>query len=105
MLPLADWKPEGQVVHCTTPLGEYVFGAHTSHACEPEAFLNLPASHATQGPPFGPVYLALHEQLLSLTLFADEFEFAGHTVHAAVLAVSLYVPIAHAVHGPPFGPV
>ncbi len=67
--------------------------------------MNFPASHAGHGPPSGPVYLGLHEQLLSLSLFADEFEFAGHKVHAARLVVSLYVPIAQTVHGPPLGPV
>jgi len=105
LLPGADWKPAKQDVHTKTPLAEYVFAAHTSHAAEPDAFLNLPASHARHGPPFGPVYLGLHEQLLSLSLFADEFELAGHAVHASMLTVSLYVPIAQAVHGPPFGPV
>ena len=75
------------------------------HAAVPDTFLNFPAWHATHVPPFGPVYPGLHEQLLSILLFADEFEFAGHTVHAAILAVSLYVPTAHAAHGPPLGPV
>jgi hypothetical protein len=105
MLPGADWKPAGHEVHENAPLAEYVFTGHTLHATGPDAFLNLPASHAGHGPPSGPVYLGLHEQLLSLSLFADEFEFAGHKVHAAMLTVSLYVPIAQAVHGPPAGPV
>jgi hypothetical protein len=46
------------------------------------------------------VYLGLHEQLLSLSLFADEFEFAGHNVHAALPDASLYVPATHMAHWP-----
>jgi hypothetical protein len=105
VLPFGDVNPAGHAVQNNAPLAEYVFAGHTSHGCEPEAFLNLPASQAAHGPPLGPVYLGLHEQLLSLSLFADEFEFAGHKVHAARLVVFLYVPITQAVHGPPFGPV
>jgi hypothetical protein len=82
-----------------------VFSEHVMHAAVPDTFLNFPAWHATHRPPFGPVYPGLHEQLLSLLLFAGEFEFAGHNVHAAILAVSLYVPTAHTAHGPPLGPV
>jgi len=100
MLPLADWKPEGQVVHCTTPLGEYVFGAHTSHAAVPVAFLNLPAAHAGHGPPFGPVYAALQMQFVRVGLATDEFEFDGQLVHAALPFVGLYVPDGHVVHWP-----
>ena len=104
-LPAGDVNPAGHDMQDDAPLSEYVFAGHTSHGAGPDAFLNFPASHATHGPPFGPVYRGLHEQLLSLSLFADELEFAGHNVHAAILAVSLYVPTAHTAHGPPFGPV
>jgi hypothetical protein len=90
----------GQEVHRTTPLAEYVSGAHTSHACEPEAFLNLPASHAGHGPPFGPVNAGLQKQLVRVVLPTDEFEFAGQLVHAALPFVGLYVPDGHVVHWP-----
>ena len=104
VLPFGDVNPAGHAVQDEAPLSEYVFGGHVTHTAVPDTFLNFPASHATHGPPFGPVYAGLHEQLLSRSLFADEFEFAGHRVHAAILAVSLYVPTAHTSHGPPFGP-
>ncbi len=100
VLPFADVNPTGHAVHTNTPLAEYVFGEHTSHACAPEAFLNLPASHATQGPPFGPVYPALQMQLVRVVLPTDEFEFAGQLVHAALPFVGLYVPTAHMAHWP-----
>ncbi len=100
LLPLADWKPAGQVVHCTTPLAEYVFGAHTSQTAVPDAFLNVPATHAGQGPPFGPVNAGLQEQLVMVVLPTDEFEFAGQLVHAALPIAFLYVPAAHVAHWP-----
>jgi hypothetical protein len=99
-LPGADWKPAGQFVHCTTPLAEYVSGAHTSHAAEPVAFLNVPAAQAGHGPPFGPVNAGLQKQLLRLVLATDEFEFAGQLVHASLPFVGLYVPAAHVEHWP-----
>jgi hypothetical protein len=105
VLPFGDVNPTGHAVQNNAPLAEYVFAGQTSHACEPEAFLNVPAAQAGHGPPSGPVYRALQTQAVTFMLFADEFEFAGHKVHAARLVVSLYVPIAQAVHGPPFGPV
>jgi hypothetical protein len=105
MLPGADWKPAGHEVHENAPLAEYVFTGHTLHEALPDIFLNVPAAHATHGPPFGPVYLALQRQAVTFVLTADEFELLGHTVHAAMLTVSLYVPIPQAVHGPPAGPV
>ena len=105
VLPVGDVNPGKHALQANAPLAEYVFAVHTSHACEPDAFLNFPASHATHGPPSGPVYRALQTHAVTFMLFADEFELAGHTVHAARLVVSLYVPIAQAVHGPPLGPV
>ena len=82
------------------PLAEYVFAGHTSHACEPEAFLNLPASQAAHGPPFGPVYPGLQEQAVRVLLPTDEFEFAGQLVHAALPFEVLYVPGRHRLHCP-----
>ena len=104
-LPAGDVNPAAHWVQDGAPTSEYVFSAHAMHAAVPDAFLNFPASHAGHGPPFGPVYAGLHEQLLSRSLFADEFVFTGHNVHAAILVVSLYVPTVHTAHGPCFGPV
>jgi hypothetical protein len=105
MLPGADSKPTGHELHENAPLAEYVFAGQTLHAAEPETFLNVPAAHATHGPPFGPVYLGLHRQAVIFVLVDGEFELLGHAVHAAVLVLSLYVPIPQAVHGPLVGPV
>ena len=100
VLPAGDWNPGRHVVHTEAPLAEYVFAAHTSHAAVPDAFLNLPASHAGHGPPFGPVYPALQEQDVTIMLPADEFEFAAQPVHAALPFVGLYVPDGHIAHWP-----
>ena len=55
VLPVGDVNPTAHAVHAETPLAEYEFAAHTSHAAVPDAFLNFPAAHAGHGPPFGPV--------------------------------------------------
>jgi hypothetical protein len=100
VLPAGDWNPVKHEVHPDAPLKEYVFAAHTSHAAVPVAFLNLPASHAGHGPPFGPVNAGLQKQLVRVVLPTDEFEFAGQLVHAALPFVGLYVPDKHVVHWP-----
>jgi hypothetical protein len=105
LLPGADWNPTAQAVHEDAPLAEYVFAGHTLHAADPEAFLNLPASHATHGPTSGPVYPGLQEQALTFVLPNDEFAFAVQLVHAALPFVDLYVPDGHILHCPFDAPV
>jgi hypothetical protein len=105
VLPFGDVNPAGHAVQNNAPLAEYVLAGQTPHAALPFAFLNVPAAHATHGPPFGPVYRALQTQAVIFVLVDGKFELLGHAVHAAVLTVSLYVPTPQAVHGPPAGPV
>jgi hypothetical protein len=100
VLPFGDVNPAGHEVHDGAPLSEYVFSGHVTHVALPDAFLNLPASHAAHGPPFGPVYPGLQEQDVTIMLPADEFEFAGQLVHGALPFKSLYVPDGHIVHWP-----
>ena len=100
LLPGADWNPAGHAVHEDAALAEYVFAGHTLHAAVPEAFLNVPAAHATHGPPFGPVNPGLQEQSVMLVLPKDEFEFAEQLVHAALPFEDLYVPVGHIAHWP-----
>ncbi len=100
VLPFADVNPAGHAVHEDAALVEYVFAGHTLHAAVPEAFLNVPAAHATHGPPFGPVNPGLQEQSPMFVLLNDEFEFAGQLVHAALPFVGLYVPDGHITHWP-----
>ena len=104
-LPAGDVNPAGHDMQDDAPLSEYVFAGHTSHAAGPDAFLNFPASHATHGPPFGPVYPGLQEQDVTIMLPADEFEFAGQVVHVELPFVGLYVPDEHIVHWPLEAPV
>ena len=100
VLPFGDVNPAGHAVQNNAPLAEYVFSGQTSHACEPEAFLNVPAAHAGHGPPFGPVYPGLQEHDVTFMLPTDEFALTGQLVHAALPFVGLYVPVPHIVHWP-----
>jgi hypothetical protein len=105
VLPFGDVNPAGHAVQNNAPLAEYVFTAHTSHACEPEAFLNLPASHVGHGPPSGPVYPGLQEQDVTSMLPTDEFELTGQLVQFALPEEFLYVPDGQIVHCPLEAPV
>jgi hypothetical protein len=74
------------------------------HATLPVTFLNLPAAHGLQGPPFGPLNPISHTQLPRAVLATGEVVFAGQLRHAALPVALLYVPATHAVHAV-FGPV
>ncbi len=100
VVPDSAMNPTGQLVHVKATLPAYVFAGHTLHAAGPEAFLNVPAAHATHGPPFGPVYPGLQEQSVMLVLPKDEFAFAVQLVHAALPFVGLYVPDGQIAHWP-----
>ena len=105
VVPASALNPAGHCVQADAELLGNVSAGHTPHVAEPDVFLAVPAAHATHGPPFGPVYRALHTQAVIFVLVDAEFELLGHAAHAAVLAVSLYVPTPQAVHGPPLTPV
>ncbi len=100
VLAFGDVNPAGHAVHEDAALAENVFAGHTLHATGPETFLNVPAAHATHGPPFGPVNPGLQEQSVMLVLPKDEFEFAEQLVHAALPFEDLYVPVGHIAHWP-----
>jgi hypothetical protein len=104
---------------------EYVPTKQSVHTPVPEMILYLPETHATHGPPSGPVKPMLQAQALTAALAFGELEFAGHvrhvdasvafvlaeyvpaaqSTHAALPALVLYFPATHATHGPPSGPV
>ena len=71
-------------------------------AAVPLVFLYLPATHATHGPPSGPVYPTLHGHRL---VPGTESEFGGHIWHSDEFRQFLYFPASHATHGPASGPV
>ena len=75
------------------------------HLPSPCSSLNLPAEHATHGPPFGPKWPGRHAQSEMSSLAAGATELDGHSEHAPAPALSLYLPSSHEVHGPPCGPV
>ena len=68
----------------------------------PFVSLYLPGTHATHGPPSGPVYPTLHGQRL---VPATESEFGGQRGQADEFRQFLYLPASHATHGPASGPV
>ena len=68
----------------------------------PLVSLYLPTTHATHGPPRGPVYPTLHGHRL---VPGTESEFAGHVGQGDEFRQFLNVPAAHATHGPLSGPV
>jgi hypothetical protein len=57
---------------------EYVFSGQLVHAALPVAPLYVPAAHAEQSPPFGPVYPSIQAQSLIASLPAGELESVGH---------------------------
>ena len=106
-------------------LYEYLPREHSVQAVDPFTSLYVPAMHAAQVAPSGPVYPLLHVQLVSTLLPAPEYVCAGHAlhvdsemlpvaveyfpcehrVHAAEPFTSLYVPATHASHSTPSAPV
>ena len=73
--------------------GECRRSAHVAHAAGPVAFLNFPATHATQTSPVLPVYPAAHAH--SALPLADTL-FAWQLRHADDPDIRLYVPAGHA---------
>jgi hypothetical protein len=67
--------------------------------------LKVPAAHAVQVPPSGPLKPALQRQLLRSMLASGESECSRQLVHSALPLTSLYVPGGHAAQAPPSGPL
>jgi hypothetical protein len=104
---------------------EYMPAPQLVHNALPVLILYLPATHAEQTPPLGPVKPTLHVQAARTELETRELEPAGHatqvvatvapvvveyvaaaqSVHTALPVLILYLPGTHAEHTPPFGPV
>jgi hypothetical protein len=81
------------------PGTESEFAGHATHSDEFRQFLNLPASHATHGPPSGPVKPAAQKQIVSPGIETDP---GGHAEHCATDTASTSVEnvfVGHAVHG------
>ena len=103
---------------------EYVPAAQSVQTALPVAILYLPAAHAEQTPPSGPVEPALHVQAATAELEIGELELtharhvataeapaaaeyvpAAQSVQTALPVAILYLPAMQAVHEPPSGPV
>ena len=98
---------------------------HKSHSIGPASFLYDPATHSTQGPPFGPECPGIHVHPLIVELPGKELEPEGHDKQVAFEkepatdekvsgghsrqeddpAASLYVPMVQGSHGPRSGPL
>lgn len=79
--------PGGQSVHALAPRPANAPAGHGAHSAAPLKFLNVPAPHATHGPPSGPRRPRAHMQASRATLPAGETVFAGQGVHARAPAV------------------
>ncbi len=75
------------VIELAPTVFEYLFAAQLVHGTLPLMLLYFPASHATHGPPSGPVYPAL--QGVAATQAANDTEPAGEVF-----------PSGHILHGP-----
>ena len=71
--------------------------AHAMHDEEPGIALYVPAGHAAQEMPSGPVRPTWHLQADDTALWAGALEFAGHGSHA-LFALLLYVSAGHSMH-------
>ena len=87
---------------------EYLPALQSVHTVGPVALLYFPASHATHGPPLGPVKpaaqsLPIHAVLAVLA--TGEVVPVGQVKHDAGPVPVLYCPAKHAVHSPPLAPL
>jgi hypothetical protein len=94
------------------PATESEFAGQTAHTDAFRQFLNLPASHSSHGPKFGPVDPAAQKQVLSPDIdtvptghdthdamssacTAKEYMFSGHSEQGALITTFLYDPGVH----------
>jgi hypothetical protein len=69
---------------------EYFPAKHKVHASVPLVVLYLPAKHAAQEPPFGPVYPAAHSQLASAELPAgDTAKVDGQAIQSVTVVMAV----------------
>jgi hypothetical protein len=104
---------------------EYLPLGHREQDVDPFTSLNVPASHASHSPPFGPVYPASQTQSVASELPTSETVYAGHSLQLVAEVppssveylplghreqdvdplTSLNFPVSHVLHSPPFAPV
>ena len=98
-----EYLPARQLVHTLALLApdtlEYVPATQSVQARVPLLVLYLPATHAVQTPPLGPVNPALHVQAPTTVLELGELLFAGQDVHDPAPAEE-YVPAPQLEHDP-----
>eukprot|EP00961_Rhodomonas_salina_P304059 3941472-Rhodomonas_salina.1 len=80
--------PKGQTEQLPTAGSENDPAIQTSHAPDPGASLYVPASHAVQGPPSGPVYPGSQVQCCAVALRAGAELCSGHVSQLAAPAAA-----------------
>lgn len=80
--------PGGQSVHALAPRPANAPAGHGAHSAAPLEFLNVPAPHATHGPPSKPWWPLVHVQASRTALAAGEFVFAGQGAQAPAPAAA-----------------
>ena len=82
VLPAVEWLSDGHAVQVDSDVAlaaaEYLPAVHVLQASVPVLALYLPAGHAVQSPPSGPVKPALHVHDDAAVLPAGELESVGH---------------------------
>lgn len=102
-LPEGETAFVGHGVQAVAPnVVEYVLAPQVVHVAEPVVVLYVPARHAEQTPPSGPVKPVSHGHTVSALPPAPEFD--GQFVQSCGPLVLLYVAVRHGQHEPPFGP-
>ena len=85
--PGADEAPVGHAVHALAPaVAEYAPAGQFVHGALPRTFLNVPATHAVQASPSGPVYPMLHLQSdkTFVVCVNGVLDCTGHEVHPVI---------------------
>lgn len=105
---MATGQPKQAVATVAPVVVKYVPAEQLVHAALSVLGLYVPALQAVQFPPLGPVYPALHVQLVIAGHPLHEApEFAGHATHVVTVdafVATEYFAMGHAVQGTyPFG--
>ena len=102
---VVEYLPAPQSMHelvtVAPVVARYLPAPQSMHEAAPVTALNFPAPHATHVPPFGPVWPALHRQLVIAVLAAAELENAlqlKHVLSADAPGVVEYLPAPQSMH-------
>ncbi len=98
--PVYPWKQIHAVLSVRAVSAWPELAAQVAHGAEPLLGLYAPAGQAAHGPPFGPVYPALHWQSAAASLPGGLALKAGHASHAWSPRPALKALAGHAAQAP-----